>query len=86
MANTWRGAGVGTKLGKGGDSGYEALYSGRRTNFGSYSLLNMYEYVWTSTEAGANAWRRCLEAGVSTVGRWDTFPKNYAFSVRCVKD
>lgn len=86
MSNTWRGAGVGTKLGKGGDSGYEALYAGRRTNFGSYSLLNMYEYVWTSTEAGTNAWRRCLEVGVSTVGRWDTFPKNYAFSVRCVKN
>jgi uncharacterized protein (TIGR02145 family) len=86
MSNTWRGAGVGTKLGKGGDSGYEALYAGRRTNFGSYSLLNIYEYVWTSTEAGTNAWRRCLEAGVSTVGRWDTFPKNYAFSVRCVKN
>ncbi len=86
MANTWRGAGVGTKLGKGGDSGYEALYAGRRTNFGSYSLLNLYEYVWTSTQSGENAWRRCLETGVSTVGRWDTFPKNYAFSVRCVKD
>ncbi len=86
LANTWRGSGVGTKLGKGGESGYEAVYAGRRTNYGSYSLLNLYEYVWTSTESGSNAWRRCLEAGVSTVGRWNTFPKDYAFSVRCVKD
>lgn len=86
MVNTWRGQGVGTKLGKGGSSGYEALFAGRRTSYGSYSLLNQYEYVWTSTEYGIYAWRRCLEQGISTVGRWNTFPKTYAFSVRCVKD
>jgi uncharacterized protein (TIGR02145 family) len=86
MVNTWRGQGVGTKLGKGGGSGYEALYAGRMTGYGTYSLLNQYEYVWTSTEYGENAWRRCLESGVTTVGRWNTFPKTYAFSVRCVKD
>lgn len=86
MVNTWRGLGVGTKLGKGGQSGYEALYAGRMTGYGTYSLLNQYEYVWTSNEFGENAWRRCLEYGVSTVGRWNTFPKTYAFSVRCIKD
>jgi uncharacterized protein (TIGR02145 family) len=86
MSNTWRGQGVGTKLGKGGESGYEALYAGRRLSSGTYSLLNQYEYVWTSTESGEDAWRRCLEAGVSTVGRWNTFPKSYAFSIRCIKD
>jgi len=86
MTNTWRGQGVGTKLSKGGDSGYEALYSGRRLSSGTYSLLYQYEYVWTSSEFGQYAWRRCLATGVSTVGRWNTFPKSYAFSIRCVKD
>jgi uncharacterized protein (TIGR02145 family) len=86
MSNTWRGQGVGTKLGKGGDSGFEALFAGRRSDYGSYSLLNLYEYVWTSTESGQYAWRRCLETGVGTVGRWNTFPKTYAFSIRCIKD
>jgi len=86
MSNTWRGQGVGTKLGKGGESGYEAIYAGRMTSYGTYSLLNQYEYVWTSTESGQDAWRRCLEKGVSTVGRWNTFPKTYAFSIRCIKD
>jgi len=86
MSNTWRGQGVGTKLGKDGESGFEALFAGRRTDYGSYSLLNLYEYVWTSTESGQYAWRRCLENGVSTVGRWNTFPKTYAFSIRCIKD
>jgi uncharacterized protein (TIGR02145 family) len=86
MSNTWRGQGVGTKLGKVGESGYEAIYAGRMTSYGTYSLLNQYEYVWTSTESGQDAWRRCLEKGVSTVGRWNTFPKTYAFSIRCIKD
>lgn len=86
LSNTWRGQGVGTKLGNGGESGYEAIYAGRRADYGTYSLLNQYEYVWTSTESGQYAWRRCLEIGVSTVGRWNTFPKTYAFSIRCIKD
>jgi len=86
MVNTWRGAGVGTKLAKGGSSGYEAAFAGRMTGYGTFSLLNQYEYVWTSTEYGSNAWRRCLESGISTVGRWNTFPKSYGFSVRCIKD
>jgi uncharacterized protein (TIGR02145 family) len=86
MTNTWRGYGAGTKLAQGGESGYDALFAGRRTNYGTYSLLGSYEYMWASTEYGQYAWRRCLEKGVSTVGRWNTFPKTYGFSVRCVKD
>jgi uncharacterized protein (TIGR02145 family) len=86
LTNIWRGDGVGTKLGKGGESGYEALYAGRRTSGGSYSLFDWYEYVWTSTEYGSNAWRRCLDKNQTTVGRWNTFPKTYGFSVRCIKN
>ncbi len=86
MTNVWRGQGVGTSLGKGGSSGYEALYAGRRSSSGGYSLLNQYEYVWTSTEYGSNAWRRCLDVNQTTVGRWNTFPKSYGFSIRCIKD
>lgn len=86
ISNAWRGAGVGIKLAKGGSSGYDAVYAGRRTNYGSYSLIDQYEYIWTSSESGQYAWRRCLEKGVSTVGRYNTFPKSYAFSIRCVKD
>jgi uncharacterized protein (TIGR02145 family) len=88
MVNIWRGEGVGTALKKGGTSGYEALLSGRRSSSGSYSLLGAFEYIWTSTEyEDVNyAWRRCLSGPDSKVGRWNTFPKNYAFSVRCLKD
>jgi len=89
LENTWRGTGVGTKLGPGGSSGYEALYSGRRSPNGYYTFLTEYEYIWTSTEYSADAnyaWRRCLSKYANNVGRWNTFPKTYAFSIRCIKD
>lgn len=86
MVNIWRGEGVGTSLIKGGHSGYDALLSGRRSSSGSYSLLDQYEYVWTSSEYGEYAWRRCLSSMDTKVGRWNTFPKTYAFSLRCIKN
>jgi len=86
MVNIWRGEGVGTSLIEGGASGYEARLCGRRTSSGSYMLLDQFEYVWTSTEYGDNAWRRCLNGSDSRVGRWNTFPKTYGFSVRCIKN
>ena len=75
-----------SKLKEGGDSGYNALLSGRRSSSGVYSLLYQFEYVWTSTEYGDNAWRRCISKEANDIGRWNTFPKSYAFSVRCVKN
>jgi uncharacterized protein (TIGR02145 family) len=87
MENTWRGAPAGTMMKAGGSSGYEALLSGSRTSGGAFGLMGRMEYVWTSSESGsANAWRRCLDSYSPHVGRWNTFPKSYAFSVRCVKD
>lgn len=86
LVNVWRGQDVGTKMGKGGDSGYEALYSGRRDSNGNYWLLDQWEYMWSSTEAGVSAWRRCLSSTATTAGRYDTFTKAYGFSVRCVKN
>jgi len=88
LSNVWRGEGVGAKLRPGGGSGYDVLYSGRRSSSGGYSLLRWYEYMWTSTESGSYAWRRCLDSipSVTTIGRFNTFPKSYGFSVRCIKD
>jgi uncharacterized protein (TIGR02145 family) len=86
MVNTWRGDSVGTKLKIGGSSGYDALLSGRRSASGQYSLKGIYEYIWTSTEYGDNAWRRCLDLNSDKSGRYNTFPKSYGFSIRCIKD
>jgi uncharacterized protein (TIGR02145 family) len=87
MINTWRGSPAGTLLKAGGGSGYEAQLSGKRTPGGTFSTRGTMEYMWTSTEYGSSsAWRRCLQTGSSAVGRWNTFSKSYAFSVRCIKD
>lgn len=85
MVNAWRGVGAGTALKPGGSSGYEALMSGRYTG-GAFQLLGDYEYMYTSTEYGTMAWRRCLGLYADTVGRWNTFPKTWGLSVRCVLD
>jgi uncharacterized protein (TIGR02145 family) len=85
MVNVWRGSSVGTKLKAGGESGYDAYMAGQHYN-GRFSLLNQWEYMWTSSEYGNSAWRRCLSSTRSTKGRYNTFTKSYGFSVRCVKD
>jgi uncharacterized protein (TIGR02145 family) len=86
MVNTWRGEGVGTALKPGGASGYDALMSGRRDN-GPFNLITLYEYMYSSTEhLSSYAWRRCLGAADDDVGRWNTFPKTWGLSVRCVLD
>jgi uncharacterized protein (TIGR02145 family) len=87
MVNTWRGSPAGTMMKAGGSSGYEAQLAGRRISNGSFSLQGRMEYMWTSNAYGSGmAWRRCLDSESAGVGRWNTFPKSYAFSVRCVKD
>jgi uncharacterized protein (TIGR02145 family) len=86
MTNTWRESPVGTMMKAGGASGYEAHLAGRCVG-GSLSLMGEMEYMWTSSQYSSSlAWRRCLDASSSAVGRWNTFPKGYCFSVRCVKD
>ena len=86
LNNVWRGSNQGTLMAPGGDSGYDALYSGRRVTGGLYSALGDYEYLYTSTEYSTNAYRRCLRVNDPRIGRYNTFPKTYGMSVRCVKD
>jgi len=86
LVNAWRGTNQGTQLKYGGSSGFDALLAGR-VGYGVYSLLNLYEYTWTSSQYGTTyAWRRCLQQSDSRVGRWNTFPKGYGFSIRCIKN
>ncbi|MDD4755612.1 MAG: FISUMP domain-containing protein [Prolixibacteraceae bacterium] len=86
MVNVWRGSPVGQRLKAGGDSGYNAQMAGRYYA-SRFTLLGQWEYMWTSSENSSNsAWRRCLDKGRSTVGRYNTFTKDYGFSVRCIKD
>jgi uncharacterized protein (TIGR02145 family) len=92
--NSWRGPGVGTALLDGGSSGFNILFGGARTNGGGWMYIEgseTYEfgYLYTTTEHltdNSKAFRRCFRAGSTAVGRYDTFPKTYGFSVRCLKD
>jgi uncharacterized protein (TIGR02145 family) len=87
MLNTWRGDPVGTMLKEGGSSGFEGLLSGRMSTGGGFSLIENYEYPYTSDEYNSTyAFRRCVRDGDTTVGRWNTFPKSYGLSVRCLKN
>ncbi|QGY44101.1 hypothetical protein GM418_10660 [Maribellus comscasis] len=86
-SNTWRGTDVGTKLKFGGSSGFDALLSGRMKGDETYSYMDKIEYLWTSTESGSEkAWQRTLDKDADDIGRFNSAPKNYAFSVRCLKN
>ncbi|MCK9561755.1 MAG: hypothetical protein M0R02_03440 [Bacteroidales bacterium] len=87
LENTWRGEGIGYAMLEGGSTGFNVVLSGRMHAPGGYSLLDSQEYLWASTEYGDYyAYRRCFAYNDSKVGRWNTFPKTYGFSVRCVKN
>ncbi len=85
MKNTWRGTQAGLAMKPGGTSGFDVLLAGGRWGNGTFAYLNMYGYYWTSTESNGNAWRRCFGATENTIGRYDSFSKESAFSVRCIK-
>jgi len=86
LSNIWRGTDQGLKIAPGGSSGFDVLYSGRRVSGGLYTAVEQYEYLWTSTESVDYAWRRCFQVNNGKIGRYDTFPKSYGMSVRCLKD
>ncbi|MFW6254833.1 MAG: fibrobacter succinogenes major paralogous domain-containing protein [Chitinivibrionales bacterium] len=88
QANVWRGTDQGTQLAVGGGSGFDFLQAGRREPSGAFALQNQVAYFWTSTEVEntSYAWRRCLSNTDATIGRWDTFSKEYGFSIRCIQD
>ena len=84
----WRGTDEGTKLSVSGSSGFDFLEAGRRNSDNSFAFKNQSAYFWTSTQADdtAYAWRRCFANNDPGIGRWSTFQKSFAFSVRCIKD
>ncbi len=70
------------------EAGFNVLPAGFRDYVGkdSFSQLGKQTFFWSNTEKGAsNAWRRGFHYsnnGISRIG----FNKEYAYSVRCVKD
>jgi len=66
-------------------SGFNAPPSGYRITLGNYFNRTYYAILWSSSEAGANAWYRLLFFNNVGVYRNDT-TKAIGFSVRCLKN
>lgn len=85
----WDSSGNGTNT-----SGFSALPAGLRSNYGLFSDLGRATHFWSSTEYINNssyAFNRLLDYEHSGVGWFHAshyygYPKNFGFSVRCVKD
>jgi len=97
IENNWRGVAeeVGLQMREGGSSGFNVQMSGVRTSGGSFLYFEgtavEFGYIWTTTEATnypseTYAYRRCWRTSNNGVGRYDTFNKQYSYSIRCVKD
>ena len=98
----WRGNNEGEKLKKEGfqywrssadvwatnESGFSAISDGCRMFSGEFSNPNgpgFMGFWWTSSNNGDEAWYRHLDYKNANVFRFYG-PKNYGFSIRCVKD
>ena len=67
-------------------SGFTALPGGYRFFYGIFNNLGYLASWWTATEYNSdNAWSRFVSNSYSKVFR-SNYPKNYGFSVRCIKD
>lgn len=68
------------------ETGFTALPSGRRSSYGDFFYIGTVGLWWSSTGGGFDhAWIRTMDYGDGNV-LFDTCPRNYALSVRCLKD
>ena len=61
------------------------VFPGYRTIAGTYNSPGTTTYFWSSTQSGADAWNRNLDASYSTIYR-SAYTKAFGFSVRCVEE
>ena len=67
-------------------TGFIALPGGYRFFYGTFNNIGNLGTWWTATESDLpDAWSRILSNSYSGIFRAD-YPKNYGFSVRCIKD
>jgi len=73
-------------MGATNSSGFTALPGGYRFFYGTFNNVGNLGTWWTLTERDSTkAWSRILSNSYAGVFRAD-YPKNYGFSVRCIKD
>ena len=71
----------------GGDSGFNAVLGGGRSDDGQYVRLEAHGFYWTATEIDrATGWFYNFGKGGQALHRQDGGEKQRAFSVRCVRE
>ena len=71
----------------GGDSGFNALLGGGRSEDGQYARLEAHGFYWTASESDpASGWFYNFAQGGQALHRQSGGEKPRAFSVRCVKE
>lgn len=88
MLDSLGGAGIaGTVLRTGKYSGFSLKWGGNyQMELDIFSFIDRKAYFWSSTQfSGSAAWMRMTGANMKNVNR-STVPKEYSFSIRCVKD
>jgi len=77
---------IGNELTNNNSSGFSALPSGNRRNYGTFDSLGSVGNWWTATEFDASgAWYRSMSYNSINVFRTNAY-KEYGYSVRCVRD
>lgn len=71
----------------GGDSGFNAVLGGGRSDDGQYARLEAHGFYWTASEIDqATGWFYNFGRGGQALHRQDGGEKQRAFSVRCVRE
>jgi uncharacterized protein (TIGR02145 family) len=81
---SWRGSSQGTRMKRGGDSGFDVVLAGWRSGDGKAAFREEHANFWTSTSVDHRAYERLFNVKRTTVGR-DLGNKTAGFSVRCVR-
>jgi uncharacterized protein (TIGR02145 family) len=76
-----------TALITGGSSGFNAIFGGGRDPKGQYDRLEAHGLYWSATGSGpGTAWFYNFGKNGQSFGRHSEGEKQWAFSVRCVRD
>lgn len=71
----------------GGNSGFNAMLGGGRSDTGQYARKEAHGFYWTASESdAANGWFYNFAAGGRALHRQSGGEKHWAFSVRCVRE
>ncbi len=76
---------AGTRIRLYGNSGFDMILSGYRSDSGSFTSPGAWSGLWSATITGANAWLHSTNAASTAVSR-DPIVRVGGFSVRCLKD